>query len=104
MDHFEEKVRLRAYEIWEREGYAGDPEDHWLRAERELKSDQETHEGSPDRPAVTVEDASPSDAVATADAATGGASITSPSGGTAASPASQRRNPVRGRSERGSGG
>lgn len=37
----EDKIRLRAYEIWEREGMVGDPLDHWLRAERELE-DEET--------------------------------------------------------------
>jgi hypothetical protein len=32
----EENIRQRAYEIWESEGRAGDPQDHWYRAEREL--------------------------------------------------------------------
>jgi Protein of unknown function (DUF2934) len=32
----DEKIRQRAYEIWENEGRAGNPEDHWFRAEREL--------------------------------------------------------------------
>jgi hypothetical protein len=32
----EDKIRQRAYELWENEGRAGSPEDHWLRAEREL--------------------------------------------------------------------
>jgi hypothetical protein len=31
----EERIRERAYQIWEAEG-AGDPEEHWYRAEREL--------------------------------------------------------------------
>ncbi len=31
------RIQERAYEIWEREGRSGDPEDHWLRAEQELK-------------------------------------------------------------------
>lgn len=31
----EERIRERAYQIWETEG-AGDPEEHWYRAEREL--------------------------------------------------------------------
>ena len=34
--HLERRVRGRAYEISEREGQSGDPEDHWLRAEHEL--------------------------------------------------------------------
>jgi hypothetical protein len=33
----EERIRRRAYEIWEQEGRAGNPDDHWLRAERELR-------------------------------------------------------------------
>jgi len=40
----EERIRQRAYEIWEREGRSGDPQDHWHRAEREL--DEAQHEQS----------------------------------------------------------
>jgi len=32
----EQKIRSRAYQIWEREGRSGRAEDHWLQAEREL--------------------------------------------------------------------
>ena len=32
-----QKIQERAYEIWEREGCSGDPEDHWYRAEQELR-------------------------------------------------------------------
>jgi hypothetical protein len=32
----DERIRQRAYEIWECEGRTGNPEDHWFRAEREL--------------------------------------------------------------------
>src|ERR687897_933676 len=32
----EERVRIRAYEIWEREGCRGDPAAHWHCAEQEL--------------------------------------------------------------------
>jgi hypothetical protein len=32
----DERIRQRAYEIWEREGRTGNPEDHWFRAQREL--------------------------------------------------------------------
>src|SRR5215210_8064544 len=35
-DDFQTKIRNRAYEIWERDGRSGNPEDHWLEAEREL--------------------------------------------------------------------
>ncbi len=54
----EESIRQRAYEIWEREGRAGDPHDHWYMAERELNSGQSqpsfaTVENAP--PAVAAE-------------------------------------------------
>jgi hypothetical protein len=39
----EEKIRRRAYEIWESEGRVGDPQDHWLRAERELRGSNDPH-------------------------------------------------------------
>lgn len=49
----EERIRQRAYEIWEREGRSGDPQDHWHRAERELsETTQEISE-------ATVENAPP---------------------------------------------
>jgi hypothetical protein len=35
-DDLKRRIRERAYEIWEREGRSGDPEDHWFEAEREL--------------------------------------------------------------------
>ena len=35
----EQRIRARAYEIWEQNGRSGDPEDNWLRAERELAED-----------------------------------------------------------------
>jgi hypothetical protein len=31
----EERIRARAYELWEGAGRSGDPQEHWLRAERE---------------------------------------------------------------------
>ena len=58
MDDREERIRRRAYEIWEREGRAGSPEDHWYRAERELDA-----ESSGDRSSATVESAPPASAV-----------------------------------------
>jgi hypothetical protein len=78
MDHPEEKVRVRAYEIWEREGQTGSPEDHWLRAEREIRSEQADDENAKGRSGATVEEASPSDAVAAANAVTGGENIAAP--------------------------
>ncbi len=36
--HLEQRVRERAYEIWESEGRSGNPEDHWSRAEQELNN------------------------------------------------------------------
>lgn len=35
-DDRQSTIRERAYEIWEQSGQSGDPEDHWLAAEREL--------------------------------------------------------------------
>ena len=38
---WEERVRVRAYEIWEREGRPeGGAEQHWLRAEEELVAEE----------------------------------------------------------------
>jgi hypothetical protein len=49
----EERIRRRAYEIWEREGRSGDPQDHWYRAERELSEAQEAQsELKPEDPAL----------------------------------------------------
>jgi hypothetical protein len=60
----EEAIRQRAYEIWEREGRAGDPQDHWYRAERELNQSQ------PEQSSATVESAPPAAAVEAAGAVT----------------------------------
>ena len=49
----DKRIRQRAYEIWEREGRTGNPEDHWFRAEREL-ADQ-----GQERSDTTVENAPP---------------------------------------------
>jgi Protein of unknown function (DUF2934) len=53
-------IRKRAYEIWEREGRSGDPEDHWVRAEREIDADASQ---------TSVGEALPTDSVAAADSA-----------------------------------
>ena len=53
----EEAIRQRAYQIWENEGRAGDPHDHWYRAERELNRSQS------EQSVATVEDAPPAAAV-----------------------------------------
>ncbi|MBD2748708.1 DUF2934 domain-containing protein [Microvirga sp. BT688] len=58
----EESIRQRAYEIWENEGRAGDPHDHWYRAERELNA------GRSEQSFATVENTPPA-AVANAKAA-----------------------------------
>ena len=64
MDNREEKIRVRAYEIWERQGRTGDPEDHWFEAERELKAEEAPPEtSSQDRSEATVEEAPPVEAV-----------------------------------------
>ncbi len=61
----DERIRQRAYEIWENEGRAGNPEDHWFRAQREL--DQQGQERSD----ATMEDAPPAAAAEASSAATG---------------------------------
>jgi hypothetical protein len=71
MDDWEEKVRLRAYHIWEQQGRTGNPYDHWHEAERELRA-EETAGTSQDRPEATVDEATPVEAVEAAQAATPG--------------------------------
>ena len=61
----DEKIRQRAYEIWENEARTGNPEDHWFRAQREL--DEQGQEGSD----ATVEDAPRAAAAEASSAATG---------------------------------
>ena len=63
MDDREEKIRIRAYAIWERQGRTGNPEDHWLEAERETKAQEVPGGIAPDRSEATVEDAPPVKAV-----------------------------------------
>jgi hypothetical protein len=58
-----QRIQERAYEIWEREGRSGSPEDHWFRAEQELR------QGPDDRSEATVQDATPADARRAEDAA-----------------------------------
>jgi len=36
--HLEQRIRERAYEIWESQGRSGNPEDHWSRAEQKLNN------------------------------------------------------------------
>ena len=71
MDDWEEKVRVRAYHIWEQQGRTGSPNDHWHETERELRA-QETAGTSYDRPEATVEEATPVEAVEAAQAAAPG--------------------------------
>jgi hypothetical protein len=61
----DERIRQRAYEIWEREGRTGNPEDHWFRAERELAGQGQEHSVAP------VENAPPAAAAEANSAATG---------------------------------
>lgn len=69
MDDREEKIRTRAYEIWERQGRSGSPDDHWLEAEREFKAEGQPREASADRSKATVEEAPPVEAVEALEAA-----------------------------------
>jgi hypothetical protein len=59
----EEAIRRKAYELWESEGRAGDPHDHWYRAERELSHSQQ------EQSSATVENASPAAAIGAMEAA-----------------------------------
>jgi hypothetical protein len=66
MSDSQEKVQVKAYEIWERQGRTGNPEDHWHQAERELRDEHGLTEAIDDRsdaPEATVEDASPVETV-----------------------------------------
>lgn len=51
----EERIRERAYEIWEREGRPGDKShEHWLKAEAEIKAEEEGLEQEADLEAKGV--------------------------------------------------
>jgi hypothetical protein len=67
MDEWEEKVRLRAYHIWERQGRTGNPYDHWHAAERELRA-EEAATNAEDRSQATTQEATPVEAVEAAQA------------------------------------
>jgi len=41
-----ERIRERAYQIWEGGGREGNPEEHWLQAEREILGDQAAPQSS----------------------------------------------------------
>lgn len=69
MDQREERIRTRAYEVWERQGRRGNPEDHWLEAERALKAEDGSSEAASDRSDATVEEAPPVAAVEALEAA-----------------------------------
>jgi Protein of unknown function (DUF2934) len=75
MDNREVKIRVRAYEIWERQGFTGDPEDHWHEAERELKAEKRITETSQGRSEATVEEASPVEAVEAREAVNDGSQV-----------------------------
>jgi Protein of unknown function (DUF2934) len=68
MNNRDEMIRMKAYEIWERQGRSGRPDDHWFEAERELKAEEPT-ETAQDRSEATVEEASPVAAVEAVEAA-----------------------------------
>jgi Protein of unknown function (DUF2934) len=63
MDTLEDRIRRRAYELWEQAGRTGDPEDHWLRAEREMSE-------NPDDTEATTENANPGATAAAEEAVT----------------------------------
>jgi hypothetical protein len=54
----EERIRNRAYEIWESEGRSGDAEEHWRRAEREIRGNAPAESrGAEAEPQPSSEDA-----------------------------------------------
>jgi hypothetical protein len=65
----DETIRQRAYEIWEREGHTGIPEDHWPE-DHWFRAQQELVEQGQERSAATVDDAPPAAAVEADSAAT----------------------------------
>jgi hypothetical protein len=69
MNSREERIRVRAYEIWESQGRTGDPQDHWLEAERVLRAEEEAQ----DRSKATVGEAPPVRAVEAFEATGAGA-------------------------------
>ena len=40
MSGLEDKIRQRAYELWEQNGKTGSEMDYWLRAEREIGAEK----------------------------------------------------------------
>jgi hypothetical protein len=73
--------RRKAYEIGERQGRTGSPEDHWFEAERELRAEDQPTETAQDFSKATVEGAPPVEAVGALEAASD-------------SPAKSNRSPV----------
>ncbi len=69
MDSREDKIRVKAYDLWERQGRTGDPQDHWLEAERGVRAEEDARTASQDRSEATVEDASPVEAIEALEAA-----------------------------------
>jgi hypothetical protein len=63
MHNRDEKIRMKAYEIWERQGRTGSPDDHWFEAERELRAEEGQQGASQDAFEATVEQASPIEAL-----------------------------------------
>ncbi len=84
MNTLEDRIRQRAYELWQQAGETGAPEDHWLQAERELTSSHQDHQ------AGMVSEATP-DEVVVAAAPEGASSTVQASPGTARPGASQRK-------------
>jgi Protein of unknown function (DUF2934) len=80
MDDWEEKVRLRAYHIWERQGRTGNPYDHWHEAERELRAEAAATNAG-DRPQATTQEATPVEAVKAEQAASPNSTDTKDSSG-----------------------
>lgn len=55
MDSDDERIRARAYELWDGDGRQhGRDEEHWLQAERELGAAGARAAGAPNPPAATA--------------------------------------------------
>lgn len=54
-DELEQRIRHRAREIWEAEGYPeGRSEEFWLRAEQEVRAEQDTYNKLKADPNITT--------------------------------------------------
>ena len=85
MDNRQEKIRRRAYELWEQADRTGYPQDHWLQAEREIANEDQ-------QPGAKAEATVPDGAVTAAEAPTANPILTDgapPAGATSPVPSAK---------------